>query len=756
MQTAHVDFETYSATPINNGLDLYFSDPQFTPLCMAYAIGDGPVRLWRLGQPFPADLAAHNDAGGTFTAHNASFEIGAWARCVATLGWPPVALEQWRCTMARARARGFPGGLDACAEALGLATRKDVDGKRLIGLLCVPQKDGSRCADREQLEKLYAYCIHDVAVERDVCARLYDLIPDELRTFHADLRINARGVGIDVPLVRQAVALAEAATERVSAAVLDATWGICDTAGQTDKLLTVLGACGCLLPDLRAQTVTDALDNEDTPPDAIAILALRQEGSKSSVAKLSAMIRCTSSDGRARGLFQYHGADTGRWTGRAIQLQNLPRTPDEFHDGSAFDPDRLVSLIRERDVDALRALCGSVSNAMSWSIRGMIVPRAGHVFCSVDYSNIEGRVLAWEAGEDWKLAAFRAYDAGTGPDLYKLSYARSFGVPVDDVSKSMRQIGKVQELALGYQGGKGAFAQMAINYGIRVVSDGVPKPSAQSLSVSEVETVKTRWREAHPCTTSLWRETIDCATDAVRRPGARVDVGPVAFRVDAEFLLCRLPSGRVISYPYPSIIRVPSYGWRQDALGLAQAALEYAASVPSDAVTVDLRTLRGAAHRLATIAERASLQATVTGLRAMCDAGAGAMPDQWVDGCEMTILAGPNRMQESLACYGRDKKIYDDRGRPKRIAWGQWQPYGGLIVENITQAIARDLLAAAILRLEDNGFSVVAHVHDEIVCEMPEASADLAAMKSIMLEAPAWAAGLPIAGDGWLGARYRK
>jgi DNA polymerase bacteriophage-type len=758
--TAHVDFETRSDVPIDRGAYLYVRGSHFAPLCMAYAIGDEPVQLWAPGQPFPADLAAHIAAGGTLTAHNASFEIAVWERLVARLGWPAVPLTTWRCTMARARAMGFPGGLDAAAEAMGLAVRKDGDGSRLIKLLCIPtvEKKGKELSpatgdtaggvrfgdDPAELKNLYAYCAQDVEVEREVCRRLPDLSPTELAVFHADLLINSRGVRIDVGTAQAAEAAAKLTGGGIKDEIRKVTWGICNTASEGARILAIVAALGYPLPDLRAQTVTDALDDDSLPPEARLILQVRQEGSKSSVAKLAAMAKAVSPDSRARELLQYHGADTARWSGRRVQPQNLPRTPDTFLDGSDFDGDRLCDLINAEDLNALRALCGTVSTACSWALRSLITAAPGHVLTAVDYSNIEGRVLAWQAGEGWKLDAFRAYDNGTGPDLYKLAYARSFDVAVSAVTKQLRQIGKVMELALGYQGGRGAFAQMAVNYGIRVVSDDDDATdAANTLTVSQVEEIKKRWREAHPETVALWRGMVDCAAQAVQAPGRRVDAGPVAFQVVNDYLLCRLPSGRPIVYPYPSIVRTAAYGWRQDAVTLAHALLEQTSSPPA---------LRRAAQRLAAVAERAPMEGVAEQLR--YTAGLAAEPYR----ANLHALAddGPRRMVPSLACYGRDKKIYDRAGKPKRLAWGRWYPYGGLLVENTTQAIARDLLAAAILRLENNGFRVVLHVHDEIVCEQPERTADLETQKQIMLEQPKWARGLPMAGDGWVGFRYRK
>lgn len=309
---------------------------------------------------------------------------------------------------------------------------------------------------------------------------------------------------------------------------------------------------------------------------------------------------------------------------------------------------------------------------------------------AADYSNIEGRALAWEAGEQWKVDAFRAFDEGTGPDLYKLSYGRAFGIDPGEVSKPQRQIGKVMELALGYQGGVGAFQKMAVGYGVKI-------PDA------EADQLKDKWRAAHPNVKRFWFDIEAAAVEAVESPGRNIECGKVLFRRHGSFLFLRLPSGRSLSYPYP---RLEPCVW-----------LFKEKKVLQEDGTFKI--------------ERQNKRATVREVRA------GNFP-----GWETSGEAPPQLTYKGTNSYTRK--------------WEECKAYGGLLVENITQAVARDVLAEAMFRLEAAGYPVILTVHDEIVCEVPADFGSVDEMEAVMCELPAWAAGFPIAAEGWEGERYRK
>jgi len=309
---------------------------------------------------------------------------------------------------------------------------------------------------------------------------------------------------------------------------------------------------------------------------------------------------------------------------------------------------------------------------------------------AADYSNIEGRALAWEAGEQWKVDAFREFDAGTGPDLYKLSYGRAFGIDPHDVTKPQRQVGKVMELALGYQGGVGAFQKMAVGYGVKIPDE-------------EADQLKDKWRAAHPNVKAFWFDIEAAAVEALESPGRNVECGKVLFRKHGSFLFLRLPSGRSLSYPYPKLA---------DCVWLRKEK-----RVPQEDGTVKIEAQN----------KRALLR----------EVKAGLFP-----GWQQTGAAPPQVLYKGVNSYTRK--------------WEECKAYGGLLVENVTQAVARDILAEALPRLEAAGYPVILTVHDEIVAEVPEGFGSVEEFEALMCALPAWAEGFPIAAEGWEGERYRK
>lgn len=350
----------------------------------------------------------------------------------------------------------------------------------------------------------------------------------------------------------------------------------------------------------------------------------------------------------------------------------------------------------------IELIYGSPMSVVSDCLRGFLVSKEQHDLIACDFSNIEGRTLAWLSGEAWKLKAFSDFDKGLGPDIYKLSAHRIYGTPVEKIDSNQRLIGKVAELALGYQGGKGAFHSMAKVYLVKV-------PDAQA------DEIKMAWRQAHPKTVSYWNDLNEAAQNAVRYPGKIITTGPehapVRYKVAGSFLLCCLPSTRVLCYSYPEI-------WQQ--------------------VWASVKTMTG----------KKVAQKTFHG-KTLEDCKASIARYVKINKLQVVDVSDP---QDCMSYMGEDSYT------------GKWErqiAYGGLLANNVTQATARDVFVEAMFRVEKKGYPIVMHTHDEIVCEIKNDFGSIDEMADVMSELPSWAQGLPVAvGDpkerGWRGKRYRK
>lgn len=725
MNVLHADFETRSVVDLKaRGLDVYAEHASTEPLCLGFAFDDEPVDIWLPGDPLPERIAEHIRSGGLFYAHNAPFEFAIWNRvCAPRLGWPELRLAQMRCTMAMAYAMSLPGKLESLAEALQLDYAKDMKGHRVMMQLSKPRKMewcgwcggvgailphgacekcyGEKLApvwhdDQDKYDVLYTYCKTDVEVERAAHRRLLDLSPTEQHVWTLDRKINARGVQIDVAAAKAAVKLVDGERKRLDAEMLAVTGGAVPACSAVAALTAWLRGQGVGVPGVAKDDVVMLLSNSDAlPPAAAQALRLRQAAGKTSTSKLEAMLSAMGANGRVRDTLQYHAAGTGRWGGRRIQPQNLKRPTEEMADAE-FQNALIEGITAGRGVDWLRLMGGDPLDVVSQLLRGFIIAAPGHHLIAPDYSNIEGRKLAWLAGEQWKLEAFAEYDKGTGPDLYKVAAAAIYNADIKAIGKDKRQIGKVSELAMGFGGGVGAFVTMGETYGLTEDKLAEALPTIRASAPQEeieaaldwwdnggsrvmnkdawmaAELVKRAWRRRHPKIVSYWSELESAAIKAVQNAGEIVRAGPlgrqVAFRVTGSFLWCQLPSGRCLCYPYP-VIKHAKTTW-----GAVKPSLRY-----------------------------------------------------------MTVDSTTNR-------------------------WVEAHTYGGKLSENITQAAARDLLAEAIVRLEHRGFQVVMHVHDEIVVEVKEsAPADTQRIiEEEMARLPQWAQGLPVTVEGWRGKRYRK
>lgn len=698
----HLDFETRSEADLKKvGSHAYFEHPSTQILCAAYAFGNEEPELWFPGEViYDQRIVHHIQNGGIITAWNASFERLAWRHIMVKIhNAIPIHDSMWRCTMTEALSMNLPAALKDAAPAVGLDIIKDDIGHRLIMKMCKPRKprkgeDQSAILWHENpddLKRLGDYCMQDVRVETEIGKRILRLRPSEQRLYLLDMKINDRGVFIDKKLCQAAEHIVETATERLNNEMNRVTAGNVLACSNTPQLCKWLNSRGVDTKSVDREHIEDMLIL-DIPDDCRRALELRQEGSKTSTAKIGAMLRRQQEDGRMRGNLQFYGASaTGRWAARGAQLQNLTRpqilgsnalkkTPLEEQIKSAID------CIYTGSSMVIELVYGQPLTLVADCVRSMVCAPTGKVLRSSDFANIEGRGIAWEAGQEDKLDAFRAYDAGTGPDIYLVAAAGIFNTSVNDAVQH-RQIGKVAELALGYQGGPPAFAKMAKGYGMRIAEhfDGIWDNSAeifkdQALTAWDErgrktgmsregwlasEVIKLAWRAKNHLIAAYWPLVEQAAIDAVKY-GTITVAGRVKFRKVGSFLFCLLPSGRALCYPYPRL-REKETPW-----GGIRQQLVYKA--------VDQFTKR----------------------------------------------------------------------------WEDKAAYGGLLVENITQAIARDVMAEAMERVDKAGYNLILTVHDEIITEDPADFGSLDEFNELMMTMPSWAQGFPIAVGGWEGKRYRK
>lgn len=726
----HRDYETRSTIDLKKtGAHVYMRHPTTSIWCASYAVDNEPVGLWLPGQSVPDAFArAAADPEAETWAHNCAFEqdvekyIGGPRH-----GLPVFDLKKQRCTMVTGYALSLPGSLEMAAPAVGIKEGKDIIGGRLMMQLAKPRGKieyaagydsipfdatrvaemdadgwetyehlGRACArvrwwnDPEKLAKLYAYCVQDTVVEREYHRRLRPLKQSELELWHLDQVINQRGVFIDRKLCEAAKTIIAAAEDDLDAQMKSVSSGAIGACSNRNQVLQYVRERGLLIDGLAKDVLEDIYEEgvlesiarfEAESPDAALewdgttseraaavkrVLDLWRLAARASVAKIDAFIRWSSPfDQRVRGLLQFHGANTGRWSGRGPQIHNL-RRPDEE------DINAVIEAVATGDYDWVEMLYGDVLSAVSNTLRGMIAAPPGKKIVGADYSNVEGRTLAWLAGEEWKLQAFRDFDAGTGHDLYKITAGGILGKHPGAVTKDERQShGKVPELALGYQGGVGAFKSMAANYNVDL-------PDEQIIEIRD------GWRAKHPAIKQFWYDLEKAAMSAVKDRGSTHHVGRITFRMAGSFLFMRLPSGRFISYPNAEVRSVKTTWKDEDGEPIWKDALTYFSTI-----------------------------------------------DQ----------------------AKRSKIVRDDHNS---ALWARISTYGGMLSENAASGTARDLLAGAMVRLENAGYPVLMSVHDDLTTEPDEDHGSLEQMIAIMAELPKWAGGLPLASAGFTGSRLQK
>ena len=662
------DLETYSKVNLKTaGLDVYSRDPSTGIHCFSFGSTQDDIKTWIEGQPFPEEMREHLAAGGIFTAWNAAFEISLWLNCaVRKYGWPVLPVEQVQCSMAQAYAMALPGALENAGPALGVSQRKDAVGKRVMLMLAQPKADGTMWRpehDPAKFRQLYEYNRQDVRTELSIRERLMELSENEQRIWHLDWAVNNRGILVDLLAIGKGLALVAQEKLRLDREILAVTSGVVGSCTEVQLLVKWIKSQGVKITGLAKADVLDALGGDDLPPQVRIALELRKEAAKSSTAKLVAMRDRAAGDGRIRGIHQYHGASTGRWAGRGVQTQNLPRCRPGI---KPQDVEDIIAHLGSREY--VDTFYGPTLDALSDSLRGMIIAPPGKDLVAVDLKSIEAVVLAWLAGEQSVLGTY-----ARGEDLYIAAAAKIYHAPAASIDKKdpRRQIGKVSVLACGFGGGVGAFQSMAKVYNVKV-------PDA------EAEQIKVAWRKAHPLIVAYWGE-LEAAlyTLTSGRPmTVGLGYGPgrsVTFKKAGSFLWCQLPSKRVLCYPYPEIREVTT-PWGED----------------KDALTY---------------------------MTVVSNVKAKILPDPASSG-----------------------------------TWKRISTYGGSICENVVQAVARDILADALLRFEQHGAKIVMHCHDEIVVEVDHDAPEDTVKKfeTLMTVTPSWAIGLPLAAEGWRGRRYRK
>lgn len=640
-----LDFETRSTLDLRKtGVHKYAQHHHTGIWCLAWAFDDGPINIWTPGQEVPADIALFIQLNGKVRAWNAAFERTIWNNIlVPRYGFPPLVSEQVYCTAAQAAAMALPRSLDQAASALGTPVQKDKEGAALMLRMARPRRmDGHTpiwwdVPDR--VERLIAYCKTDVEVERMIAAKLRPLGETERKVYLLDQEMNDRGVMLDRKLVHACLDVVAEATAAANAKLDQLTEGRVSKVTNTGRLREELG-----VETLSKAAVKELLENGEMGDTEREILTIRQEAGKSSTAKLNAMLDACCDDGRIRGLLLYHGASTGRWSGRLVQPQNFPRGLD------GLDTEGTIDAVYRGDVDLLDMLYGPPMEVVSTLLRPCLTAAANHSLVAADYAAIEARVLAWLADEDLLVETFR-----TGGDVYKVMASLIYNAPVTGVTKPQRQMGKMAILGCGYGMGANKFiAACKLMAGI-----DIDEPTARD--------VVGKYRDTNSNIVGLWRMVEQAAIEAVQKPGQLISIkrGRVRFTVKHGFLWMILPSGRPLAYARPRILE-ETMPW------------------------------------------------------------GGTKPVLYFDG------VGLNRQ------------------------WSKQTTYGGKLVENLVQAVARDLLAEAMLRLNSRGYPLILSVHDELVAEVKGPVSSAEEFEQIMCELPAWASGCPVDAEGWVGSYYRK
>lgn len=648
MKKLSCDIETFSDVDlIRCGVYKYADSPNFEMLLFAYAVDDGDVHIIDIagGEELPEEIIQVIKSDTVVkTAYNAQFERVCLSRYLKLPEGEYLNPQSWYCTAVQAAELALPLSLADVGSVLGLERQKMTEGKELIKYFCVPCKptksNGNRtrnrpCHDINKWETFKKYCMRDVDVERQIADKLkmYPISDEEHRLYVLDQIINDRGVLVDDELAEQAVKLNSIQT----AVAVEQAYMITglENPNSVTQLKQWLKENGVEIESLSKKAVKSLAD--ETDGDVSEMLKLRLLMAKTSVKKYEAVIRSVCSDNRVHGMMRFCGANrTGRWSGNILQPQNLPQN-------HLSDLTLARDIVKDGDFEMLDMMFGNVPNVLSELIRTVLIPKPNHRFIVADFSAIEARVLAWIAGEQWRIDIFK-----NGGDIYCASASKMFKVPVEKngVNGELRQKGKISELACGYGGSVGALKNMG------AVEMGVQENELQGL-IND-------WRNANPHIVRFWYEVGNAAMKAIKEK-TTVPLGKLVFAYERGILFIRLPSGRRLSYTKPRI--------------------------------------------------------------------------------------GTNR-------FGGDSITYMGINSAKK--WDRLETFGGKLTENIVQGTARDLLANALINAANAGYDTVFHVHDEIICEVPNGYGSVDELCRLMCIKPEWADGLPLNADGFECEYYKK
>lgn len=666
-----LDIETCSAAPIRNGADAYAEHPSTMVWCVSFGFQvskDSEVELftWTPGLDMPENILDHIEDGGLILAHNVRFEKAIWRHILAPMfGFPMPSDEQWRDTQALAVLANLPPSLEGLTSVFQGSPGKDLSGQQLMKALAVAKEDGDEgyvypVPKDDQFERLIEYCEADVIATLYCWFRLPKFSDHELEVWLCDQRINDRGIAIDTEFVDAMAAMARRRKSQLDGRAFDLTEGECSNATGAPAIKKWVKAMGIELPvvarkntkgevvhsESMDKSVVASLLEDDTMPEPVRkLLNVRAEASKStSLAKLKRVPEMISTDGRLRGALRYAIAHTGRWASSGIQVHNMPK--DKRDDGHS---ETVRGLIRAGKLDKLSETEASPLDAMSQSLRSMIVAGPGNEFIAADYAAIEARVVAWLAGATELLETFQR-----GEDVYVKT--------AEAIGSDSRQLGKVCTLALGYGMGPVKFIDTASKSGIE-------------LTRKEAVQVRNAWKKFNAPIVQFWEDMEEACITAVDEL-TTVQVGPhIRVSADETCLKIHLPSGRKIRYWQPRLRRVTKQITSLDAEG------EF---VEHEFQTREL---------------------------------------------QFYAVGGRGMVKEST--------------------------YSGKLVENVTQAVARELLAHALTVLEREGYPVVLHVHDSIVAEVPEGEGNVDEFCYYMTELPDWAIGCPVKAEGYRGRFFK-